>query len=477
MATTGPQGPGPTLPPNDGLAGLLRQVTRAANELVRMSKSVDRTSNQFNKFVKSITDHVKALDGSTDAIDDEVSARKDSTGVIKQAIQTQEAFEKARKREAEDAKKREQDKIRDDLLASTKYKQIRQEAIRNEQQQNIVRTSLSKSEQRLRAASAELLQANARGDETAAAAKAKIVTKEGEKHAALQRQLTGLVTTGKQFQDVMDKHTDVVGAVTKKWKDFAAGFAFGTTTKQLYSEAQQAKVSGNYQDTSGFLKGQWDALMNVGVGSQVYNEILANTRTAQLTTSSIDEFNAHLASTTGIMQQFAASREDAAKMSGQLYQAGANVGITVSTMDTTIGGLEKTFQQLQKTTGKAGTELVEAMTSDADHRRMMLGLGGQERADYLKRRALELQSMTLKGYDIEQAKDLQKIAIQNRERSLAQEIQENAKARQSINIMAAASQATNPAIAASLRAKDAAIARLEQASKNSLRSWCRTTTY
>lgn len=250
------------------------------------------------------------------------------------------------------------------------------------------------------------------------------------------------------YKNALTGHVSVLKGATGALKQFFNGLAIGVATRKLYDEAQSAKVTGNYANSTDFMGGQFDAA-TMGLGTQAFNEITASARAASLTTASIGEFNDVLKQSTDSLQTITTSREEGARLSAQVLQGAATAGISAKVAATQMDALATNAMKLSKITGQSATDMMKlsvAITEDRDHRETMLGLNEAERINYVKKQSQDLLQYKLQGYSLEQAQELQKIAMQTRAQGIAERIGNQAKIRASGNILA--SMYTGPAAVA-----------------------------
>ena len=247
-------------------------------------------------------------------------------------------------------------------------------------------------------------------------------------------------TTAKHnlHQEVLTQHDAAVKGMIGRLKELTAGLTLGTTLTALYKEAQSAKTTGTYASSGEFLAGQLTAL-RMGVSSQIYNELNAITRGASLTAASQAEFDGRLTAATDKLSTITASREEGAKLAANIYQSTATAGISAKAASSQMDALADNFNRMSKITGKTAADMAQltvAITQDTDHRALMLGMNSEERASYLVRMQQNTIELKQQGYSIEQATELQKIALQARAQGVRERFAAQATAEQTGYVIA-----------------------------------------
>jgi hypothetical protein len=407
---------------NNGLQGAVAALSRAATEAAKRSTTWSASMQQLNASTQL---QIKTLTSSENAIKSETDQRKIAVDYAKDA----NAWQHRNTKSIADELRLKKTRDAEELIRSKKYANIYAATAQTLREKDAAERKLLAHQQKM----LQMQQAGVNTEE-----KSKAFEKLAHEEELLSAEVAHSSSQHKLLSGALADHHKGLLSVTSKLRDFAKGLALGATTRKLYDEAQQAKTTGNYANAGEFLRGQKDALM-MGVGSQVYNEITANARSAQLTTKSPEEFNKHLTTATDTMQTVAGSREEGAKLSGELFKHGANIGITMNDMGKGMDGLGETFKQLSKVTGKTAAEMAQLSVSimnDSEHREQMLGMSGQERAIYVQKMTQDLLELKVKGYSIEQAQELQKIALREREKTLAEKVGQRAKAQQAGYVVA-----------------------------------------
>lgn len=428
---TGPQYGPQQAAVNNGLQGALYTINGAQAMLDKQLASVatqQKLSVQWSGSLKSMLEsanqQTKAQTTSTEAIKSETTARKENTKSSSQENQARQAAKIILDREAIQRKKQLESDVLKNRLDIIQHASLGA-ALKHSRD---IMAERSKVEQQLLKNTQEMESARSKQD----------VKKLNDDRNQLQKQLADNAKLTDAAQAALKAHTggiasasDAMGKFKKKLLDFSTGAAIGQAVRKTYEEAQSAKTTGNYANMGQFEQGQSDALLKVGVGSQVYNDIVANARAAQLTTSSFAEFNTHLKTGTDTMQTLTGSREEGAKLAGELYQNAGLVGITMADMGSRMDVLGDTFSRLTKLTGKTSAEMAQlsmSIMTDNDHRAVMLGMQNSERGEYVQKRTQDLESLKLQGFSIEQAQELQKIAMHARTQGLAEKVGKSAKA-------------------------------------------------
>lgn len=423
---------------NNGLQGVLATINAMRTLMDKQLASTatqQKLSVQWNGSLKTMSESAsqtnKALAASADAVKSETTVRKQSTEASGKELRARRDAQTILEKEATQRKKQLVDdalKNRLDIIQTAKLSAVMK-------QSRDIMSERSKLEQELMKNEQELVAAK---------------TKQAVKHLADERQViqSNLTQNTKLFEaarEAQSKHTggivsagDAIAKFKSKLQDFATGAAFGNAVRKLYEEAQSAKTTGNYATNMQFLQGQANAGA-MGVGSQVYNDIVANARAAQLTTASFAEFNNSLVSGTDKMQTLTGSREEGAKLAGEMYKNAGLVGITMADMGSRMDVLGDTFGRLTKLTGKTSAEMAQlsmSIMTDNDHRGVMLGMQSAERGEYIQKRMQDLELLKLQGFSIEQAQELQKMAMRARTQGLAEHIGKDAKASAQAAVMA-----------------------------------------
>ena len=398
------------------LAGEITKIWKTP--LRELDKSIRSTSDSTKRHTKTIDDDAKAIAASAAQTIKSLDARKQEQRAINEA----ERVAKMSKRRIE-----AQIAVRSRLL----------------DRQN---KELESASNQLRKLAEEVAANQTAGTPNAATSKQYVDAR--TKFEALNAKVAA---TGKSFNLYNAALTEKVGVLkraTNALKDFAKGVALGQMTKKLYEEAQSAKVTGNYASSAEFLGGQGRAA-SMGLGSQAFNEITASARASALTTTSMGEFYNVLESSTDRLQTITTSREESAKLSAQVLQGAATAGISAKVAATQMDALATNAMKLSKITGQSATEMMKlsiAVSEDRDHREIMLGLNETERANYIKKQSQDLLEYKQQGYSLEQAQELQKIALQTRAQSISERIGNQAKMQASGNVLA--NMYTGPAGAA-----------------------------
>lgn len=424
---------------NSGLHGVLATVNyvrTALDKQLTIANSTYKLSVQWNGSLKTMSESAtqtnKALAASTDAVKNETTARKENTKSSSQENQARQAAKVILDREAIQRKKQLESDVLKNRLDIIQHASLGA-AIKHSRD---VMAERAKVEQQIQKNEQDMLAARSKQD----------VKKLNDERNLLQKQLADNTKLTDAAQSALKTHTGGIASASdamvkfkKKLQDFATGAMIGQAVRKTYEEAQSAKTTGNYANMGQFEQGQSDALFTVGVGSQVYNDIVANARAAQLTTSSFKEFNAHLVSGTDKMQTLTGSREEGAKLAGEMYQTAGLVGITMADMGSQMDVLGDTFGRLTKLTGKTSAEMAQlsmSIMTDTDHRSVMLGMQSSERSEYVQKRMQDLEALKLQGFSIEQAQELQKMAMRARTQGLAEHVGKDAKASSQVYVMA-----------------------------------------
>lgn len=232
----------------------------------------------------------------------------------------------------------------------------------------------------------------------------------------------------------LGKHSTVIGTVTKKLQDLGTSAALGAAAVKLYNEAQAAKSTAAYGSIQDFMFGQMRALW-MGISSKTYTELNAQTRGSAMTAESQSKFNTQFEAGIDKMSQIAGTREDGARLAASVFQSTATVGISSKIASDRMDDLGDGFNRLAKITGKTVGEMAEltfAIAKDTDHRAVMLGMTDKERATYLLKQQADVVSLKLQGYSIEQAQELQKLAMQTRTQQIQERISKQAGLQQSM---------------------------------------------
>jgi len=230
----------------------------------------------------------------------------------------------------------------------------------------------------------------------------------------------------------LGKHSTVIGTVTKKLQDLGTSAALGAAAVKLYNEAQAAKSTAAYGSIQDFMFGQMRALW-MGISSKTYTELNAQTRGSAMTAESQSKFNTQFEAGIDKMSQIAGTREDGARLAASVFQSTATVGISSKIASDRMDELGDGFNRLAKITGKTVGEMAEltfAIAKDTDHRAVMLGMTDKERATYLVKMQQDTLELKMQGYSIEQAQELQKIAMQTRVQGIQERISKQAGAQQ-----------------------------------------------
>jgi hypothetical protein len=139
------------------------------------------------------------------------------------------------------------------------------------------------------------------------------------------------------------------------------------------------------------------------------------------------------------LQTITTSREESARLSAQVLQGAATAGISAKVAATQMDELATNAMKLSKITGQSATDMMKlsvAITEDRDHRETMLGLNQEERANYVKKQSRDLLEYKLQGYSLEQAQELQKIAMQTRTQGISERIGNQAKQQSAGSVLA-----------------------------------------
>lgn len=356
---------------------------------------------------------------------------KQTAAIVANAKQiTQEIETRQKQATAADAALKKEEANR--VIASKSFGELTKSINSYKQAQLKAEAAFLKTEQKLSDAAAKV---TANAADPAAKTRMERLAKV---HDANRAKLETVNDTLNEHQVQLKKHGSIVGDVTEKLKQFGTAAAFGAATRKLYDEAQAAKTTGNYASMSEFFGGQARAL-TMGMSSAAYNKLNADTRTASMTAGSSGEFMGQLKGGGDILASISASKEEANQLTGQIMQANATAGISSKATSGEMEKLRDNFSLLSKVTGKSTAELVQltaAIATDTDYRMSMLGLQDDEKARYITKTAQERTELVLQGYSIEQATELQKIAMQARTQSIQERVGKTAKATQSSYIVA-----------------------------------------
>jgi len=215
---------------------------------------------------------------------------------------------------------------------------------------------------------------------------------------------------------VLDTRMNLLGRVTEflgsKLKDLATGALIGKAAFDMYTDLQWQSTHGVASSVSELFVNYMDAAMS-GISSRVYQEVLAASRTSQLTSQSQKVFRDALESSTDQMFQFTMNRDEAARIAGDMYEAMSKSGISADKAKQGFDSLVPVMGRFSRATGRSIQEIAKmtaALYEDNDFRLGMIGLQDHEKQQRVQAILQSEEQLMVNGYTLEQAREMSRAA-------------------------------------------------------------------
>lgn len=333
------------------------------------------------------------------------------------------------------------------------------------------------SEQALQSAAVEIRKtedqlkaAQLAGDVAAETAARTQLTAQGAKLAGLQGKLAENTKNHAAAQSVLTSRNTLLSTALdgakSKLLGFASGVELGRLALEMWTDALESSRTGIANSLSELFSNYGKALFS-GISSGVYQDVLRSTKTSQLTSKNQAEFNDALGQSTSKLFEYTGSRDMAAKVSAELMQAMSKVGVSGRAAAAGIDKLTPVMGVMSRITGKSTEELAKfasQLYTDNDFRLTSLGMNEQQKALHAANILAMENELVLKGYTLEQARQINKENAQARLSSdISSRLTDRAKLMQSLGMVVQGLEAQGKGgEAGEFRARQARIAEINK---------------
>lgn len=415
----------------------VKELGRLSAEIADLTDDIDKASKSFDSVSKAsrllsdeLTDRFSARSLSKERIaelNNLLSADKLSAEHSAIALTNLEQFNRMKAEERENDVKAEQERRRGEIRRQAAFElgdqDLKKAINRLKERSELTAKHLDKLNSKLKETAEKRNQAAEAGD----TAEAEQLNKEYAKTSQQAQQLR------ESLKKTKERHTEYEGVLKSgQTRQTLAGFATTTvrekfmrlasvsellaTGLKMLNESIAQSTTGTANSFSEFFNNYTKSIFQFGVSTATFQEVMANSRLAQLTATT-DGFNDALKNSSSKMFGYVGDRNEAMKITGGLYTAFANVGISSEVAKGSIDKLIPIIGQLSRVTGKTTAEmakLVESYYTENEHRITMAGLSEDEKARTAEMLALQNLDIQSKGYSLEQARELQRENAKNR---------------------------------------------------------------
>lgn len=415
----------------------VKELGRLSAEIADLTDDIDKASKSFDSVSKAskllsdeLTDRFSARSLSKERIaelNNLLSADKLSAEHSAIALMNLEQFNRMKAEERENDVKAEQERRRGEIRRQAAFElgdqDLKKAINRLKERSELTAKHLDKLNSKLNETAEKRNQAVESGDTAGAEQLNKEYAKTSQQAQQLRESLKKTKERHTEYEGVLKSgqtRQTLVGFATttvrEKFVRLASASELLATGLKMLNESIAQSTTGTANSFSEFFNNYTKSIFQFGVSTATFQEVMANSRLAQLTATT-DGFNNALKGSSSKIFEYVGDRNEAMKITGGLYTAFANVGISSEVAKGSIDKLVPIIGQLSRVTGKTTAEmakLVESYYTENEHRITMAGLSEDEKARTAEMLALQNLDIQSKGYSLEQARELQRENAKNR---------------------------------------------------------------